>query len=151
MKGNNYSVSPKIFTKEEGEKQRVSFNHVKVFYESFHKNTLKDEDVLHFFAHYLQGRTPENYNKPVLRDEALTRKIILNKLDLQQHNNNKEFVDDVKSSIEELVIEKFQASHFHIKPIYKEAFWRLAKERGWNIKDYDLNYKSGLFRNACQS
>ena len=99
---------------------------------------------MHFFAHYLQGRTPENYSRPVLRNEENTRKIILTKLDLQQQNNNKEYVDDVRSAIEEQVIERFQASHFHIKPIYKEAFWRLAK-------DYDLNYKSGLFRNACQS
>lgn len=151
LKGNTYNVSPRIFVKEEGEKQRVNFNHMKVFYESFHKEPLKEDDVLFFFAHYLQGRTPENYARPVLRDEAHAKQVILGKLDLQQHNSNKEFADDVKTAIEELVIEKFQASHFHIKPIYKEAFWRLAKEKGWNIKDYDLNYKSGLFRNACQS
>lgn len=124
---------------------------MKVFYESFHKSALKEEDILHFFAHYLQGRTPENYAKPIQRDMKVTKEMIIRKLDLEQHNNNKEFVDEVKSSIEELVIEKFQATHFHIKPIYKEAFWRLAKEKGWNIKDYDLNYRSGLFRNACQS
>jgi len=62
----------------------VSFHHIKVFYESFHKTTLKGEDVLHFFAHYLLGRTPENYNRSVKRDLAVTRSIILDKLDLQQ-------------------------------------------------------------------
>jgi hypothetical protein len=25
------------------------------------------------------------------------------------------------------VIERFQANHFHIKPISKEAFWKLCK------------------------
>jgi hypothetical protein len=57
IQGNTYSVSPKIFVKEDSEKQRVTFNHVKAFYENFYKKKLGEDEILHYFAHYLQGKT----------------------------------------------------------------------------------------------
>lgn len=150
-KGDTYTLSSKMFTKDESEKQRVTFAHIKAFYQAFNKKAMADDEILYYFAHFIKGKNEANYRSPVIKNLEETKKVILDKLDLQEHNSNKEFIEDVKSAIEELVIEKFQENHFHIKPISKEAFWKLAKEKGWNIKDFDLNYRSGLFRNACQS
>lgn len=99
-KGDSYTLSSKMFTKDESEKQRVTFAHIKAFYQAFNKKAMADDDILFFFAHFLKGKNEANYNKPVIKDMVETKKVILDKLDLQENNTNKEFIEDVKSAIQ---------------------------------------------------
>ena len=145
-------LDAKKFIKEgQSEKQRVSFNHMREFYLNVTQETVKEEDVFSYLAHYLQGKDNYNYSKPVVKDEKLAKQRILKKFDFDTEFKDENYITKHLKLVKDLYLQEFENTHYGIVPMTQSKLMKLCQERNIDPSTLKLNKSSGLLSNSCQS
>ena len=93
--------SEKIFLHND-EERRVTFEHIRAFYELSKKKKFNTYNFLYYFGHALKGKDQEAYNTPVSRDINDVKKEVFKKIDIKSLGANQgKKIKTLKKIIEE--------------------------------------------------
>jgi hypothetical protein len=142
--------SEKIFLHND-EERRVTYDHIKSFYQKSKKEKLNNQDFIFFFGHALKGKDPEIYNNPVSRNLEDVKKEVFKKIDIKALGPNQgKKIKEIKKIVEDRYVDIFQRTHFGIVPTNEHRLQAECKERGIDRKKLVLNV-GGMVVNACMS
>ena len=142
---------PKIFMHND-EERRVTYEHIRQFYEGTVKKKLHREDLIYYFGHALRGKGEEVYNSPVEKSINFVKREVfkqINLKDLGPHHGKK--VKILKKLATDRYLDIFDRAHFGIVPISEVRLETLCEE--YKVQRNKLHYNpvSGMLSNACMS
>ena len=143
--------SEKIFLHND-EDRRVTFEHIRSFYQKAKKEKLNKLDFIYYFGHALKGKSEQIYRTPISRNIDDVKKEVFKKIDINALGPNQgKKIKQVKKLIEDNIVDNFQKSHFGIAPLTVGKFKDLCLTYKINAKDLHFNESTGMIRNACMS
>lgn len=143
--------SPKIFLHTD-EERRVTYNHIRAFYQKSKHIKLDDFEFIYYFGHALKGKDPKIYKTPISRDINDVKKEVFNKIDLKALGANQgKKIKQLKKMVEQKYIDNFQKTHFGITPLTPGKFKDICMTMKVDPKELHYNEFTGMINNACMS
>ncbi len=119
--------SEKIFMHNDDDK-RVTFQHIKAFYQKSKKEKFDPKDFIFYFGHALKGKDEAVYLAPISRNLDDVKKEVYKKIDVKQLGaNQRKKVKQMKKLIENQYINVFQKTHFGIVPLTLPKFKEICQ------------------------
>lgn len=78
---------PKIFLHSD-EERRVTYDHIKYYYQACKKEKLSNDQFIYYFGHVLKGKSEEIYRKPVSFNMDDVKKEVFKKIDIKSLGPN---------------------------------------------------------------
>jgi hypothetical protein len=143
--------SDKIFLHTD-EERRVTYNHIRSFYQKSKHHKLDNFEFIYYFGHALKGKDPIVYKTPVSRNIDDVKGEVFKKIDIKALGPNQgKKIKQMKKMIEEKYVDNFQKTHFGISPLTPAHFKDACATMKVNPKDLQYNESTGMISNACMS
>jgi hypothetical protein len=134
------------------EEKRVTFNHIRAFYQQSTSQKLNTFDFIYYFGHALKGKDEVVYKTPVSRNIEDVKKEVYKKIDLKSLGASQgKKMKQIKKMIEERFIDNFKRTHFGIAPLTPAHFKDVCGSVKIDPKKLHYNPTSGMINNACMS
>ncbi len=145
------SFDTKIFQHAD-EERRVTYEHIRHFYQMANKEKLEPEKFIYYFGHALKGKNPDVYRTPVSFVLDDVKREVFKQIDMKALGPNQgRQIKQLKKIIEDRYVDTFQRTHFGIAPLTKAHLLEQCAERGVKVKDLSWNETTGMISNACMS